>query len=161
MTTDAEIEIVASLAREIWNEHFPSIIGQAQVDHMLATIQSAEAIRRQVRDEGYEYDLIVVDEQPVGYVAVTVTSLASAQLSKLYVLGSHRGRGVAKSVIAQLDSRCSARGIEELWLTVNRHNAGPIAAYQRIGFTVSGTIVTDIGEGFVMDDYRMTKPTTS
>jgi diamine N-acetyltransferase len=43
-------------------------------------------------------------------------------------------------------------------LTVNRHNAGPIAFHQRMGFTIAGTLVQDIGQGFVMDDYKMIKP---
>jgi ribosomal protein S18 acetylase RimI-like enzyme len=44
-----------------------------------------------------------------------------------------------------------------LWLTVNRHNTGSIAFYQHLGFKVSGTVVQDIGSGFVMDDYKMVK----
>ena len=42
-------------------------------------------------------------------------------------------------------------------LTVNRHNAGSIAFYERMGFAVAGALVQEIGEGFVMDDYRMVK----
>ncbi|MGB8329313.1 MAG: hypothetical protein WCE62_04235 [Polyangiales bacterium] len=50
-----------------------------------------------------------------------------------------------------------ARGVRELWLTVYNDNAGPIAFYQRVGFAVGEPIVTDIGAGFGMDDYRMMK----
>jgi len=48
-------------------------------------------------------------------------------------------------------------GIRELWLTVNRHDAGSIAFYRRLGFAVTGEPVRDIGKGFVMDDFRMAK----
>jgi hypothetical protein len=40
-------------------------------------------------------------------------------------------------------------------LTVNRFNRQAIAAYERRGFQMMGTVVKDIGDGFVMDDYRM------
>ena len=45
----------------------------------------------------------------------------------------------------------------ELWLTVNRNNAGSIAFYERAGFRKTNELVTDIGAGFVMDDWRMAK----
>jgi len=49
------------------------------------------------------------------------------------------------------------RRLRKLWLTVNKENAVSIAFYERIGFTTQEAMVTDIGEGFVMDDYRMVK----
>jgi hypothetical protein len=42
-------------------------------------------------------------------------------------------------------------------LTVNKRNAKAMAAYQRNGFTLTESVVVDIGGGFVMDDYVMTK----
>jgi alpha-L-arabinofuranosidase len=44
-----------------------------------------------------------------------------------------------------------------LWLTVNKNNAGSIAFYQWCEFVIAEPMVTDIGGGFVMDDYRMVK----
>jgi hypothetical protein len=40
-------------------------------------------------------------------------------------------------------------------LRVNKGNHIAIAAYQHIGFTKRGSIVSDIGGGFCMDDYLM------
>ena len=44
-----------------------------------------------------------------------------------------------------------------LYLTVNRENAGSIAAYLAMGFRKVREQVTDIGEGYVMDDFIMEK----
>ncbi|MDD3441568.1 MAG: GNAT family N-acetyltransferase, partial [Kiritimatiellae bacterium] len=52
---------------------------------------------------------------------------------------------------------CAELGCRELWLTVNKHNTGSIAFYERMGFRKTGALVTDIGHGFVMDDWRMAK----
>ena len=42
-----------------------------------------------------------------------------------------------------------------VWLTVNKHNTDSIQFYLRQGFVVVEDIVTDIGNGYVMDDYLM------
>ena len=38
VSTEYQIEIVESLAREIWTEHYIPIIGKEQVDYMLASV---------------------------------------------------------------------------------------------------------------------------
>jgi hypothetical protein len=43
---------------------------------------------------------------------------------------------------------------------VNKRNTRAIAAYQRNGFVTADSVVTDIGGGFVMDDYIMAKELT-
>jgi ribosomal protein S18 acetylase RimI-like enzyme len=40
---------------------------------------------------------------------------------------------------------------------VNRNNAQAIAAYRRNGFDVAREVVVDIGGGFMMDDFVMSK----
>lgn len=42
-------------------------------------------------------------------------------------------------------------------LSGNKRNAKAIAAYQRNSFVIADSVVTDIGNGFVMDDYIMAK----
>ena len=49
----------------------------------------------------------------------------------------------------------AASECRRLILAVNKHNANAIAAYRRWGFEVERALVTDIGAGFVMDDYLM------
>ena len=46
-------------------------------------------------------------------------------------------------------------GYDYIWLTVNKNNSGSIEAYKRMGFNIIDKIITDIGAGFVMDDYKM------
>lgn len=159
VTTVDEIAATTALAREIWNQHFPSIIGQAQVDYMLATFQSEEAIRRQIREAGYEYYLVLEEGESVGYVAIVPGSGAPSalQLSKLYLRDSCRGRGLGRRVTEWLEREGEARGVREVWLTVNKDNVDSIAFYERVGFRIVESMVTDIGDGFVMDDYRMEK----
>lgn len=158
VTTAEDIETVAALASEIWTEHFTPIIGKAQVDYMLEMLQSAPAVDRQIGEEGYEYFLLVDESEPLGYfVLVAHEQNASMQLSKLYLKRACRGRGLGKAMLAFIERECATRGIGELWLTVNKDNADSIAFYRRAGFRIVEPMVTDIGNGFFMNDYRMEK----
>ena len=48
-----------------------------------------------------------------------------------------------------------AKGLNKraVFLTVNKGNARAISVYERFGFKKIHAVVTDIGGGFVMDDY--------
>jgi ribosomal protein S18 acetylase RimI-like enzyme len=52
-------------------------------------------------------------------------------------------------------ARARSHGCSRLVLAVNKRNDGAIAAYRHWGFRVERAITTDIGAGFVMDDYVM------
>ena len=138
----AQIAAVAALARETWTQHYGPLIGAAQVEYMLAKFQSAEAIARQIAAEGYEYYLA----PDAGYLAlVPDRARQSAMLSKIYVRSSRRGTGLGRAMVDFAEKRAAELGGAELWLTVNKRNAGSIAFYERMGFLRTEALVTDIG----------------
>ncbi|MGD9211928.1 MAG: GNAT family N-acetyltransferase [Desulfobacteraceae bacterium] len=150
-----DIITIAAMATEIWNAHFTPFIGQAQVDYMLNNFQSIGAIKQQI-DLGYEYYLVKNNDTQIGYFAIIVSAKESnMQLSKIYLKSIHQGGGVGKKIITFVKKRCISLGIKELWLNVNRLNSGPIAFYKHMGFVISKAHIQDIGNGFVMDDYKM------
>lgn len=153
--TDEQIQQVAGLAHSIWNEHFPKIIGQAQVDYMVERFQSSDAIRNQIRD-GYQYYLIRSGTAVTGYTAlISQPDRRCLQISKLYLLQAWRGKGFARAVLGRITGIATDQGFEKLYLTVNKYNHSALAAYHKLGFTRKGELVADIGNGFVMDDYEM------
>ena len=150
----AQIEMVAALAQEIWMQHYVPIIGAAQVEYMLEKFQSPAAIARQIAAEGYEYYLAPGS----GYLALVPDApKKSMLLSKIYVKAESRGTGLGRALAEFAEKRGAECGCRELWLTVNRNNAGSIAFYERMGFRKTREVVTDIGGGFVMDDWWMAK----
>jgi len=155
--SEAQIADVVDLAREIWCEHYVPIIGQEQVDYMLGKFQSERAITDQIAD-AYEYYIVVQDEKSVSYVAVVPKiSEASLMLSKIYVKKSARGRGLGQKMLEFMESLCRQRNIKKMWLTVNKNNSHSIDWYSWMGFINTASLIQDIGEGYVMDDYRMEK----
>ena len=155
VSTEAQIETVARLAYEIWNEHFIPIIGKAQVDYMLDKFQSKKAITEQIKN-GYLYYLLKSGYEYVGYTGVCPKD-DELFLSKLYVRASQRGKGLGRKAIEFLERLAGGRGLSKITLTVNKNNTDSIKAYEKFGFANLGVVVQDIGSGFVMDDYKMEK----
>jgi len=152
-----DIEKIAVLADEIWNEHFPPIIGQDQVDYMVEKYQSERAITSQIEEDGYEYYMIWVDHDLAGYMGVKEED-GALFLSKFYIHERYRGQHLATMSLQFLSALCKERGLDKIWLTCNKHNDAPLAIYDHLGFTITSSQVTDIGSGFVMDDYVLTYP---
>lgn len=76
-------------------------------------------------------------------------------ISKIYLLAEERGRGHASATIRFYESLCRQRKLHAAYLTVNKHNELGIRAYRAKGFETINAVETDIGNGFIMDDYIM------
>lgn len=152
--TEHEIKIVEKLAREIWNQHYLPIIGKEQVDYMLNKYQSFDAIKNSI-DSGYIYYIAYHNQKPCGYCAIKKDR--GIFLSKFYVLESYRGLGLGKAMLNTIFEYADAVKEKRIWLTCNKYNLASLAAYKKMGFDIIDEIVTDIGSGFVMDDYVLEK----
>ena len=154
---DDDIAAVAELADEIWHEHFVSIIGEPQVDYMLEKFQSPSAIAAQL-ESGYEYYIASADGQSAGYTGlIPDPANRRMMISKLYVRLDARGTGLGSGLLEFAGEECRKRGIDTIWLTVNRFNHQPVDWYRRKGFSVVDEVKKDIGAGFFMDDFIMEK----
>lgn len=151
-----EIPALAELAAEIWRQHFPPIIGAEMVEYMLEKFQSEAAIRRQTTEEGVHYYFIKHDGQTAGYMAIRPEP-ESLFLSKIYLRQAFRGKRLSRAAIDFLVAYCREHRLGKIWLTVNRFNLEPIAAYEKMGFRKDRTQCVDVGRGFFMDDYVMVK----
>jgi ribosomal protein S18 acetylase RimI-like enzyme len=157
--TASDYKNIAVLANVIWREHYIPIVGKPQIDYMLQKFQSASAIEKQV-EEGYAYFTIYYEETAVGYISIKQEENALF-LSKIYVLSSHRGKKIGKAAMQFVENKAKSDELKRIRLTVNVNNTNAIKAYEKLGFINVGPLVTDIGNGFVMDDYQMIKEVNS
>lgn len=157
VTSKTELSTVEEMARVIWREHYIPIIGAEQVSYMLDKFQSVESMSDQIR-QGYEYFLIIKEDQNVGYLSF-VKRDDFLFLSKIYVLKSFRRQGVGLAAMDFVEKSAIERNCLKVSLTVNKNNSNSIRAYEKAGFLKRESIVTDIGAGFVMDDYKFEKET--
>jgi len=149
-----EIQITSKLATDIWNEYYVPIIGQEQVNYMVDKFQSPNAIETQIKNEGYEYYVINHLLEPMGYISVKLYG-NELFLSKFYIDKQKRGTGLGKAGLNFIMSRAKELKANSITLTVNKYNLDSIKVYEKMGFKNEGSIITDIGGGYVMDDYKM------
>ena len=154
-TKISEFEIIERLAKQIWHQHYPDIIGLAQVEYMLTKFNSAKAIENDVK-AGAQFYYLTFNETPVGYTAIKAETDVLF-LSKLYVSEDFRGKGIGRVALNFIDEEAKKQQLLGISLKVNKYNTASIAAYERLGFKNVKASVTDIGNGFVMDDFEMEK----
>ena len=146
---------ISELADIIWREHYITIISEAQIDYMLDKFNSPEAIKSQI-NQGALFYIISYQDLPVGYVAVKKET-DYLFLSKLYVLSSHRGKKIGKAAMQHVNDLAKSFNLNTIKLHVNKYNTNSIMVYEKLGFVKTRALVSDIGNGFVMDDYEMEK----
>ncbi len=158
----ADIEELSRLAHAIWPEVYPSIISTAQIDYMLGKSYSPQALKEDITTRGVQYALIREGSENIGYVAWEALAATNcAFLHKLYLLPQRHGHGIGAQTLHWVEDAARAHGLSRINLRVNRLNSRAIRSYVRAGFHFESEVRTVIGEGFVMDDYLMTKPLTS
>lgn len=154
-STKQQFNKIADLAAVIWTEHYTPIIGTEQVAYMIKHFQSVEAMYSQYKD-GYQYFMVIHNKTLVGYISIK-KQVDSLFLSKIYVSKDFRGQKIGKAAMEFVQQKALEMDCKRITLGVNKHNANSIAAYEKMGFINTGSMVTDIGNGFTMDDYKMEK----
>lgn len=152
---DAEgIERIAKMADEVWHEHYAGIISEEQIDYMVEKNQSVEAITEQIHKAGFDYFILNNGESNIGYFAIKIEG-DNLLLSKFYVLKEYRHKGFGKQAYQFIKGLSEAMELKTITLYVNKKNVDSIAAYKNFGLRKTESLVNEIGNGFVMDDYKM------
>jgi ribosomal protein S18 acetylase RimI-like enzyme len=168
---EQHLPAIAELAGVIWRACYPGIISRAQIDYMLVRMYALNVLREEIRSRGICYDLLVVDGKPAGFasygpgevgtprrgVRTAQPAVRTFKLHKLYLSPEWHGCGLGSRLLQHCEREIRAGGARRLILSVNKRNLPAIAAYRRNGFVIAESVVTDIGGGFVMDDYIMAK----
>ena len=151
-----ELRRVSELANDIWHECFVDIISEGQIDYMIEKFQSLNAMCRQIEEQSYTYMSVYDNDDLCGYIAVKPENDERFFLSKLYLRSDKRGTGIVSEMLERVFAEARLAGKKSVYLTVNKHNDRAIAVYKRTGFFITDEVVTDIGSGYVMNDYIFT-----
>lgn len=151
---------VRKIASCIWPETFCSILSPEQIAYMMEMMYAPSVMEEEMK-KGIHFTLLLTPEgEDAGYM---VTGPAPEEegafmLHKLYLLSRYHGKGWGSAMLRYVEKMGKERGYRKLTLHVNRKNIRAYKCYCRNGFTVERELCTPIGNGFVMDDFIMTKP---
>lgn len=149
-----DVPKLAKLASEIWHEYWPVILSPEQIDYMVDKFQSEFAINNQIQNENYEYYFIKYDNENAGYIGIS-SKENYLFLSKLYIKKDFRHKGLGSKMFEEIKKIALNKGYKSIQLTVNKYNENTINAYKKWGFKIIDSVVSDIGCGYVMDDFIM------
>jgi ribosomal protein S18 acetylase RimI-like enzyme len=156
--TPSDIPLLQALARTIWRAHFPGIISTAQIEYMLDRMYATDMIENEMR-AGTCWELIRQGTETVGFLSYSFDEAAARlKLHKLYLQVERHGQGLGRASLGHVMEVAQNLGAGEVSLYVNKKNQKAIRAYERAGFAVAESVINEFGDGFVMDDYRMTVP---
>jgi diamine N-acetyltransferase len=151
--SENDIELISSLAKHIWDDHYIPIIGKIQVDYMLNKMYSHEILKLHITQGTQQFFIINYHEQAIGFIAFEDKGNNEGFLNKFYILTTDQNKGIGKKSFEQL--LITFPHINTIRLQVNRENIKPINFYFRLGFTIEKAEDFNIGEGFFMNDFVM------
>ena len=155
---EEHLPALAELAGVIWRQHYPGIISNAQIEHMLGKMYALDTLREEIQSRGIRFYRLLAGGRFGGFASLGSTAAAGVmKLHKLYLLPELHGRGLGSLLLKHCETEARRLGARRLILAVNKRNTKAIAAYQRNGFAVAESVITDFGGGFVMDDFIMAK----
>jgi ribosomal protein S18 acetylase RimI-like enzyme len=153
----SDFPAIRALGVRIWREHYTGFLSREQVEYMLSGRYEEADLREYVNGDGRWFWVLRSGGGPIGFVRCALLSANELKLEEIYLEASHRGHGYGARMIRHVESHAHALGCRTLVLSVNRRNVESIGVYEKVGFTVREAVVSDIGGGFVMDDYVMEK----
>lgn len=149
---ESDLKIIEELAYDIWHDYYPGIISSEQIDYMLKKFYNQKSLKKQIKEDGDEFYLVLVNNEPKGFISINHKGHGEYFLGKFYILQNIAAKGKGTRAFKQLLSIIEPSVIR---LTVNRENFKSINFYFKNGFVIEKTADFDIGNGYFMNDFIM------
>jgi ribosomal protein S18 acetylase RimI-like enzyme len=150
-----EIIQIQKAATDIWNAYYLGIISQDQIDYMLRMMYEPGVIEKEIQS-GVCWEFIEYNNKRIGFLSYYFEAAKrKIKLSKLYIYPQYHGKGLGQTTLNYVISEARKMKAARVYLTVNKKNIHAINVYMKVGFIKSKSVVMDIGNGYVMDDYIM------
>ncbi len=149
---EQDIPVIAELAHIIWQQHYPSIISQDQIDYMLEKMYSADSLKEQIQIKKHRFFLLHLSNEAIGFLSMHEEAKDEWFLNKFYINQHKACKGLGSAALQMIIKQLQ---VKKITLTVNRQNYKSINFYFKNGFVIERVADFDIGNGYVMNDFVM------
>ena len=146
------IPLASALAQGIFVEYYKPMNGIDHATYMANKFLSEEAINDEIIN-GTIFKVLFLDRNPIGFTEYKIDN-DRVFLSKLYMDKDYRNKGYGKLMLQDCIKYAKNNNKKAIYLTVNKKNKTK-DKYLHWGFEIIDSVVSDIGNNYVMDDYIM------
>lgn len=153
--TSKDIPIIQEIAHKTWPITYGSILSKAQLDYMMDLMYSDASLLEQLKTKPLFF-LAYEDDVCLGFTSCENNYLNNkvTRIHKIYILPEAQGKGVGKVLIEKVIALAKGNQSEVISLNVNKFNKA-VTFYQKIGFEIASEEDLNIGNGYLMEDYKM------
>ena len=102
------IHMTADLASEVWHEVYKRYFPAKQLDALVDSLQSADAIEEDI-DNNVNYFLVFLGSSLIGYFAWKMEN-TSLHLLHLYLKPEYRGKAIGRDIVASCERLARGEG---------------------------------------------------
>ena len=153
---DNDFNSIRAIAHEVWPIVYRTILSQEQLEYMMEMIYSISSLQKQANEFKNHFIIATENETPVGFASyeLNYNQTLKTKIHKIYILSHQQGKGTGKLLMDYILNQAKQNFQEALLLNVNKYNTSRFF-YEKLGFTLVGEEIIDIGNGYVMDDFIM------
>ena len=157
--TTKDFELIREIADKAWPVTYGKILSKSQIDYMLDAFYSEEVLNDNITNRGHHFLLLKEDTFYCGFASYEHHYLNTngTRLHKLYFLPETQGKGFGKLLLDRVVTLSKENYSVLLSLNVNRFNPA-FTFYQKMGFEIVAEEDLEIGQGYLMEDYKMEMP---
>lgn len=154
----ADINTIQYVANTTWPITYGEILSKEQLDYMMDLIYSDESLINQIQKHEQLFYIAYEETSVLAFLAIehNYKDEAVTRIHKIYILPEAQGKGIGKLLIDAVQKFAYENNSTSLSLNVNRFNKA-LAFYQKLGFEIIAEENIEIGNGYLMEDYKMEK----
>jgi diamine N-acetyltransferase len=154
----ADVKTIQEIANVTWPITYGEILSKEQLDYMMNLFYSDKALTKQIQTQEQLFYIAYEQATILAFMAIEhrYKKEAVTRIHKIYILPEAQGKGIGKSLIDRVQKLAIQNNSTSLSLNVNRFNKA-LNFYQKIGFEIVSEENIEIGNGYLMEDYKMEK----
>lgn len=154
-TSANDIPAIQEIANKTWPATYGAILSKEQVEFMMNMMYSDNSLLQQIQKQ-HQFFIVSEGIHDLGFVSIEhrFKNELITRIHKIYVLPETQGKGIGKLLLDKVVSLAKENDSNTISLNVNRFNKA-YAFYKKIGFEIVGEENIAIGNGYLMEDFKM------